>query len=215
MFIGHFAVGFASKRLAPRAPLGPLMAAPLLLDLIWPIFLLAGWEEVRIAPGNTAFTPLDFVRYPYSHSLATAAGWALLFGAVYWVYGKYQAGAVVIGFSVVSHWVLDALAHRPDLPLYPCGATRLGAGLWNSVAGTLAVESLMFAVGLWLYATMTRARDGAGRWGFWLFVAFLILIYFGNAFGPPPPNLRALLATAFGAWILPFWAAWFDRHRAV
>src|SRR5689334_17061714 len=80
MFIGHIAVGFASKRVAPRASLGWLMAAPMALDLLWPFFLLAGWEQVRIDPGNTKFTPLDFVSYPFSHSLAMSAVWSVLFG---------------------------------------------------------------------------------------------------------------------------------------
>src|SRR5260370_39145756 len=83
MFIGHIAVGFASKRIVPRASLGVLMAAPTLLDLLWPVFLAAGWEQVRIDPGNTAFTPLDFVSYPISHSLVAACGWGALFAPPY------------------------------------------------------------------------------------------------------------------------------------
>ena len=78
MFLGHFAVGFASKRLAPRVSLGVLMADLTLLDLLWPVFLAAGWEQVRIDPGNAAVTPLDFVSYPMSHSLLTACGWGVL-----------------------------------------------------------------------------------------------------------------------------------------
>jgi len=96
MFIGHFAVGLASKRVAPHASLGVLMAAPNLLDLLWPIFLLLGWEQVRIDPGNTAFTPLDFVSYPISHSLLTACVWGVLFALVYWTLTRYLRGAVVI-----------------------------------------------------------------------------------------------------------------------
>src|SRR5690349_25092661 len=96
MFIGHIAVGFASKRVAPKASLAVLMAAPLALDLLWPIFLLAGWEKVRIDPGNTAFTPLDFVSYPYSHSLSMAALWALVFGLGYWLSVRYPQGALMV-----------------------------------------------------------------------------------------------------------------------
>jgi hypothetical protein len=146
MFIGHWAVGLASKRVAPRASLGVLMAAPNLLDLLWPIFLLLGSEQVRIDPGNTPFTPLDFVSYPISHSLLTACGWGALFGLVYWAVTRSDRGAVVIGLSVVSHWVLDYVTHRPDLPLWP-GGPRVGLGLWNSVPATVAVEVAMYAGG--------------------------------------------------------------------
>ena len=215
MFIGHMAVGFASKRLAPRAPLGVLLAAPMALDLLWPVFLLAGWEQVNIDPGNTAFTPLDFVSYPYSHSLLMSAVWGALFASLYLGITRYGAGAMVIGVGVVSHWILDFVTHRPDMPLYPGGTLRLGLGLWNSRMGTITVESTVFATSLWVYASATRARDRAGSYGFWVFAAFAVLAYFANAFGTPPPSARFLAWFSLGIWLIPLWAWRFDRHRRV
>ena len=212
MFIGHYAVGFAFKRFAPRAGSGPLMAAPILPDLMWPFFLLLGWESVRIDPGTTAFTSLAFDSYPISHSLLTDAGWALGLAAAYWGITKYARGAVVIAIGVISHWVLDAVSHRPDMPLYP-GGPLVGLGLWNSIPGTLLVESVMFAGGLWLYVRTTKARDRVGSSVMWIFVAFLLVIYVANAFGSPPPNPRAIAWLGLAQWVIPFWAAWFDRHR--
>src|SRR4051812_33616293 len=177
MFIGHFAVGFASKRVAPEASLGVLMAAPVALDLLWPIFLTLGWETVRIDPGNTAFTPLDFVSYPYSHSLLMAALWGAVFGGIYWAVTRYRVGAVVVGLGVISHWILDFVTHRPDMPLVPDGGPRIGLGLWNSVPATLVVETLMFAAAVWLYASATRARDRVGRYSFSLFIAVALASY--------------------------------------
>lgn len=214
MFIGHYAVGFAAKRFAPKASLGALIAAPLLLDLLWPVFLLLGWEQVRIDPGNTAFTPLAFDHYPISHSLLTSAGWALLFAILYWLVTRYRAGAVAIGLGVVSHWFFDAVVHRPDMPLYPGGTTLVGLGLWNSVAGTLTLEGLLFIAGVWMYVTMTRPRDRIGNCAMWAFIAFLVVTYVANLASGPPPSIRALGLVAISAWIFPFWAAWFDRHRA-
>jgi membrane-bound metal-dependent hydrolase YbcI (DUF457 family) len=213
MFIGHYAVGFAAKRAAPNTSLGLLMAAPILLDLLWPIFLLAGWERVRIDPGNTAFTPLAFDSYPISHSLITSIGWGLLFGGLYWAFTRYRAGAFAIGLGVVSHWVLDWVTHRRDLPLYP-GGTKFGLGLWNSIPATLAVELAMLAIALWVYVRMTQPRDGIGRYAFWAFVAFALVMYVANLLAPPPPDARALAWFALSGWIVPFWAGWFDAHRA-
>ena len=213
MFIGHAAVGLASKRLAPDSSLGILIAAPFALDLLWPLFLLAGWERVRIDPGNTAFTPFDFVSYPYTHSLAMAAGWAVLFGFVYWAITRYAVGALVVSVGVVSHWVLDAVVHRPDLPLAPGGGVKVGLGLWNSIPGTMIVEGALFAAGVWIYSGATRPRDRIGAWGFWSFTAFLLLVYVSNAFGPPPPSERFLAWFGLALWLIPFWAQWFDRHR--
>jgi hypothetical protein len=135
MFIGHFAVGFAAKRYAPRTSLALLLAAPLLSDLLWPWFLLFGWERVRVDPGNTRFVPLDLEYFPWSHSLLMCMIWATAFALLYHPFAHYWRGTVAIWLGVMSHWVLDWITHRPDMPIYP-GGQRFGLGLWNSVAGT-------------------------------------------------------------------------------
>ena len=213
MFIGHLAVAFASKRLAPKTSLGVLIAAAELLDLLWPVFVLVGWERVEINPGNPAFTPLNFVSYPLSHSLVAAAGWATLFALSYYVVTRYQRGAVLIWLGVFSHWVLDFVVHRPDLPLYP-GGPRLGLGLWNSVVATVVVEGLMYAAGIWIYLRVTRANDRIGKWGLVAFIVVVAGTYVANIFSPPPPSIKALVITTIPLmWLLVSWAWWFDRHR--
>jgi membrane-bound metal-dependent hydrolase YbcI (DUF457 family) len=215
MFVGHFAVGFASKRLAPRASGGVLLAAPLFLDLLWPIFLATGLESVRIDPGNTAFTPLDLHDYPWSHSLVTSLGWSVLFALGYYAFSRYRRGALVVGAGVFSHWLLDFVTHRPDMPLYPGSAVSVGLGLWNSRAGTMLVESAMFVAGVWIYARTTRARDRIGAVAFWAMVVLLAVLYLSTAFGPPPPSVKAIEIVGFVAWLFIPWARWFDRHRQV
>jgi hypothetical protein len=213
MFIGHYAVAMGAKKVAPETSLGTLIAAAAFLDLVWPVFVLTGVEHVNIAPGNTAFTPLDFVSYPYSHSLLASVGWGVLFGALYFVVRGYGTGAITVAALVVSHWLLDAIVHRPDLPLTPWSDTKIGLGLWNSVAGTLALELAMFSVGMWLYTSMTRARDRIGSVGFILFIVFILAIYAGAAFGPPPPSAAAVAWTDMAQWLVVLWAVWLDSHR--
>jgi len=216
MFIGHFAVGFAGKKFAPRTSLAWLLSAPLFLDLLWPVFVLLGWEQVRIDPGNTRFTPLDFAYYPWSHSLLMSVVWATLFAVVYHWMAHYRPGTIAIWIGVVSHWVLDWVTHRPDMPLYPGGGPRLGVGLWNSIAGTLVVEISMLAVGVWLYVRATRARDRIGRRAFVSYVGLLLVLYIGDRFSGPPPNVAALVWTGIAAEaILVPWAWWFDSHRGL
>lgn len=212
MFIGHFAAGLALKRLAPRTNLGWLIAAVCFLDLLWPFFLLAGFERVRIDPGNTAFTPLDFVFYPFTHSLQMALVWSVVLAGIYYVLVGYKRGAIAIAIGVVSHWFLDLIVHRPDLQLY-AGGERYGFGLWNSVIGTIVVEMLMFAAGVWIYLKTTRARDRSGDYAIWIFVAVLLLSYFGTALGPPPPSENALIYFTPLVWIFVALAIWADRHR--
>jgi hypothetical protein len=212
MFIGHLAVGFASKRAAPRASLGVLMAAPILLDLVWPILVLAGVEVVRVDPGNTAFTPLDFVSYPWSHSLLLTFVWASIFAGAYLGATGYRRGAAVVFAGVVSHWVLDLVTHRPDLPLWP-GGPKVGLGLWSSPAATIAVEVPLYALGVALYLATTRARDRAGAVALWAFVLFALATYAGNILGPPPPSGQAVAALDLFQFLWIPWCVYIDRHR--
>jgi membrane-bound metal-dependent hydrolase YbcI (DUF457 family) len=214
MFIGHYAIALAAKRVAPRTSLGTLCAAAQLADLLWPAFLLTRWETVRIEPGNTAFTPFAFDSYPVSHSLLALLAWGLLFGLLYRARTGYGRGALVIAALVVSHWFLDAATHRADMPLYP-GGPRVGLALWNSVPLTLAVEGAMFVAGLWVYVASTRPRDAIGRYGLAALVLVLALAFVAPQFAGPPPSVRAVAlgAIIFG-WLNVFWAGWVDRHRA-
>ena len=213
MFIGHFAVGFASKRAAPRASLGVLMAAPLFLDLIWPIFLIAGVESVRIEPGPNPFLTLDLHDFPWSHSLLTSLAWSLVLAALFWAATRYGRGAVVVAAGVFSHFVFDFVTHRPDLPLYPGSPTSIGLGLWNRPAATLAVETALYVAGVAIYARTTRAINWRGSIAFWSFVLLLGLFYAMTVFGPPPSNVDFIKYGGLTGWLFPVWAWWIDRNR--
>jgi len=212
MFLGHFGVGFGAKRLAPRTSLGTLFLAAQFVDLLWPTLLLFGIERVAIVPGITRVTPLDFEHYPITHSLLLAIGWGVGFALVYGIIRRYRRGAWICGAAVVSHWLLDLIVHRPDLPLYP-GGPLAGFDLWNSLPATLAVEGLIFGAGFWLYAQGTRARDRMGSVTLWGLVAFLIVTYAANLFGPPPGNVEAIGWVGQAQWLIVAWGYWIDRHR--
>jgi len=213
MFIGHFAVALCAKRLTPRTSLGTLLAAAQLSDLLWPALLLLGLETVRVAPGDTAFTPLEFASYPWTHSLFTVALWAIIFALLYrWRTGS-ALGTWVVGVLVLSHWLLDFVSHRPDLPLAP-GAMKVGLGLWNSVPATLACEGLLFAAGVSVYTTGTRPRNRTGRVAWWALVVVLVGFYVGDAMGSPPPSATAVAVAGLLLWLFIPWAAWIDRNRS-
>jgi hypothetical protein len=213
MFIGHFAVGFAAKRVAPRASLPILLAAPQVLDILWPIFNLAGIERAHVQAGATAASPLVLEYMPYSHSLVAALCWSVAFGAIYVAIKRDAWTAAVLGLCVMSHWVLDWIAHTPDMPIFHGDAPRYGLGMWNSIPATLAVEGAMLLVGALLYASVTRPRDRIGSIGLWALVALLAVMHVGAIFGPPPPSERALFTVAIAAYSLLGVAWWIDRHR--
>jgi hypothetical protein len=214
MFIGHYALAFGGKRAAPTVSLGTLFAACQFADLLWPTLVLLGVERVAIDPGNTAVTPLEFISYPYSHSLEMLVVWGLLFGLAYRVMRRSTTpAAVTIAALVVSHWVLDWISHGPDLPLTVHRTARVGLGLWNSIPATVGVEGLLFAVGVGVYARSTRARDRIGSLGLWSLVAFLVMVSAANLMGPPPPSVTALAWAAQSMWVIVLWGDWIDRHR--
>jgi hypothetical protein len=220
MFIGHFALGYAAKRWAPSLSLAALFSAALFADLLWPVLVALGIEQVRIAPGITASTPLEFISYPYSHSLLTLT----LFGAAFgWAVRRRAqrdaapiapvAPGTIVFLLVISHWVLDVVTHIPDLPLYP-GGPKFGLGLWNFVTATLVTETVMFAAGVWTYARATTPRDRIGTWAFAGVTAFLFAGFLVNANGTPPPSVTALWMMAISLGAFTLWLSWFaDRHR--
>jgi len=213
MFIGHIAVALGAKKVAPKVSLGTLIMAAQFVDLLWPVFLLLGIEHVRINPGDTAFTPLDFYDYPVSHSLLSGIGWAIAFGLVYYAFRRSMKSAWVVGALVISHWLLDLIVHRPDLPIVPGLKMYVGLGLWNSVPATIIVEGALFVIGIVLYLRSTVARDRVGKYSFWSFIIFLVFVAAGNIIGGPPPNVTALAVVAMSVWLLVLWAYWIDRHR--
>jgi len=213
VFLGHFAAGLAAKKVSPYTSLGTLLLCAQLADLIWPTLVAGGIEQVAIAPGITRVTPLDFVHYPWSHSLLLTVLWGALFAAAYALLRRYPRGATVAFALVLSHWVLDLIVHRPDLPLAPGLDVRLGLGLWNSLPWTLALEAVLFSIGLYIYQANTEPIDRAGTWGLRAFAVLLAAIYAANVFGPPPPSVQAIAAVGHAQWLLVLFGYWIDRHR--
>lgn len=213
MFIGHYAAAFAAKKVDTRPSLGTLFMAAQRLDLLWPFLLLTGYESVTIEKGNTVFTPLNFIHYPISHSLFAVVGWSLLFGVIYYTLKRNRKGAIVVGVLVFSHWALDWITHRPDLPLSPFGNIKTGLGLWNFKYIAVIVEVLLFAIGLYLYTTATKAKNKMGNWSLWLFVVFLLFIYTMNVFGPVPTSVNQIAKAGLSQWLLIIWGYWIDTTR--
>jgi hypothetical protein len=214
MFIGHFGVALAAKKVAPRPSLGTLVLAALFVDGICSAFLLLGWEKVEIEPGITAVNPLLFVSYPYSHSLAAGVLWGALLGGAYFLLRRDRASALWLVALTLSHWVLDFISHGPDMPVFLHGP-KFGLGLWYSLPTTLVVEFALFGIGAWMYASVTRPRDRIGMWAYWGYAATLAAIYVASVLGPPPPSVAALAAAGLLSWLFVVWAYWIDRHRAV
>ncbi|HUQ86203.1 MAG TPA: hypothetical protein VM096_01510 [Vicinamibacterales bacterium] len=217
MFIGHYALAFGAKRLSPMVSLGTLFLACQFADLLWPTLLVLGLEVVQIDPGNTVMTPLNFVSYPYSHSFVALIGWSALFALAYRaIRGRHPVAIATIAALVFSHYVLDVITHRPDMPItLTAGSRRLGLGLWNHPGPALAIESTMFIIGTTIYMSATRARDRVGRIGLYALIVFIVAIYFAALYGPPPPSPAAIAAAGHLSWLFVLWAYWVDRHRTI
>lgn len=214
MFIGHFALGFGAKKFAPGVSLGILFLACRLADLLWPNLVLLGVETLNVQPGATVMTPLDFSSYPYSHSLLASLLWGCLFASFYVALSRSGFRAAVIVASLVfSHWILDVLTHRPDMPITLGETTKIGVGLWNYPIVAIPIELLLFGIGVWFYTRCTEPLNRKGSIGLWSLVLFVLVVYVANVFGPPPPSPTAVAWSAQAMWLIIAWAFWIDRNR--
>jgi hypothetical protein len=220
MFIGHYGVSFAAKRLRPRLSLALLFVAVQFLDVLFAIFVLAGIEKMRIIPGFTAYNPYDLISMPYSHSLLGALVWSVLAGLAFFALSRRIpsrpriVAAVILGGAVFSHFVLDVPMHTPDLPLgFGGGSPKIGLSLWNHRWLAVAAELAVLAPGLILYlrASTPLRRPAVGTI---VFTFVLVALTVATPLMPDPPSPRAFAVQALAFYgLLAVAAAFFERSR--
>ncbi len=211
MFVGHYGVSFAAKSVDQRIPLWALFIAVQLLDVLWAPFVFLGVEKVRIVPGITASSPLDLYYMPYTHSLLAAVLWSMVAWTAcrLWRRTRTEArAALLVALAVFSHWALDFVVHRPDLPLYDDTA-KVGLGLWNRPVLAFALEAALLLGSIALYLRVQRRGRGS-------LVAFGLVLLGIQAlvfFGPPPASDRAAAVTALAAYVaFAGVIAWWERR---
>jgi len=219
MFIGHYGVALAAKKLDKSIPLGLLFFATQFVDILFFVFVLVGVERVSIVPGITAVSPFDFTYYPYSHGLMASLLWAGLFFVVFKITPSKSGSrnnriALVVAAIVLSHFFLDVIVHRPDLPLFGDNSYKLGLGLWNYVIISSLIEILILAVGLWLYLKSTKGITFGGEYGMIIFSVFLIVMLMTSLFIPPPPDIMGLAIFGLVYQLMMVGVvSWLDRKR--
>ena len=217
MIVGHFAVALGAKRYAPTVSLGVLFLACQLADILMPVLFLIGIEQLEIEVGATVMMPLNLPYYPFSHSLVALALWSALFAGLCVFLLRASAGtAIVIAMLGVSHWLLDVIMHRPDVPLTVSDQIHLGFGLWNHPVIAVPLELGLFGLGVWLYSRTTSASNRKGGLGFSALIIFLLVTYFTVHFGPPMPSAEAAAWSGQAAlWLVVAWSFWVDANRRV
>jgi len=226
MLVGHVAVGFAAKRFYPHWSLGTLVFAAMLADVLWCVLMLAGIEHVTVTGGRGAANYFHATDIAWSHSLATGAVWASAVVMMRRVKMRRlksphytdprstgdSAPSWVLAVAVLSHWVLDVIAHTPDMPLAPGTSARLGLGLWTSIPATLLVEGGFWVLALALFRAQRRTRSVLGALVLWSGAAFLTLAWYNNIAGPPPPDARSVPIASLVFFLLIIgWAFWVNR----
>jgi hypothetical protein len=216
MFVGHFAVAFIAKRTEARLSLGTCVLAATLADILWPIFMIAGLEQVQFKPGMGAANYFVASNIALSHSLLMDSLWGALFASTYFLFQRNIRGTWVLFAAVVSHWLLDVIAHRPDMLLAPDAHRYFGLGLWVSIPATLVVEGGLWLAGVILYVRITRAKSWAGIYPFWIAIALFTLFWYQNIAGPPPANPRsAPISSLIFFSLAVVWGYWMNSLRPV
>ena len=217
MFLGHYGVAFALKRVEPKISLGTLFFATQLVDFLWSIFLLLGWERVRILPDNNPLLDLQFYDYPITHSLVGALAWGLAAATVYYSWPtrdttRHWQASLLVGATVASHWVLDLLVHVRDLPLMGNDSPKLGFGLWRYPALAILLEVATLGIGVAIYLRSRSRRHPVRTRRLVLVLAVLIGTFAASLLGPEPTSVTAigLSGAAFFA-LMPLLGAWADR----
>jgi hypothetical protein len=214
MLTGHLAVGLAAKRFEPRISLGTTTLAAMFPDFVWCLFMIAGTEHVEFRPGIGAANYFHATNIVFSHSLLMDLIWAGLFAACYFAIRRSRRGAWLLFAVVLSHWVLDWMSHRQDMPLAPGVHRYIGLGLWASVPATIVVEGGLWVLGITLYLRATAARTRTGVYGFWTGIALITLVWYNNIAGPPPSNPAAApISSLIFFSLIVLWAYWMNRVR--
>lgn len=212
MFVGHYAGAFLARASDKRLPLAAAFVAAQFVDVWWDLFILTGVEHARIVPGLPS-NPLDLYFMPYTHSLLATLVWAaLVFGAVKVtrVFGGSNRVALAAAGAVASHWVLDLIVHRPDLPLAGDASTKLGLSLWNFPVLAVVVEILVLALAAVVYV---RKTGESARW-IGGFVALLAVVQVATVFGPLPPTIPLMSLSLLGSYVLLAWVAGRVQRKA-
>lgn len=218
MFAGHIGAGLALARGERRMNPAGFVFAALLLDAVLWLLVLAGVEHVAIPPDFTQRHQPEFT-FPWSHGVAGALAWSTLAAAVAWLamarLGRARGRAAgLVGLAVFSHWLLDALVHRPELPLLGQDSLMVGLALWDSMPLALGIESLLAIGGLALW--LRESDLGSGRRSAAIVLMLLLLGFTiaGMTLAPPPPSVQAMAASSLLALLLVcVLFAWVGRRR--
>ncbi len=220
MFLGHYGVALGLKRAEPKVSLGTLFVAVQLADLLWGVFLLLGWEHVRVLPDDNPLLRLQFYDYPISHGLVAALAWGAAAAAVYYSWPtrdttRHWQAAALVGVAVASHWPIDLLVHLPDLPLLGNDSPKLGLGLWRHLWVSVALELCMLAAGAAVYVRGRSRRSPVRPVRLAIVLVTLVAVYLGSLWGPPPPSAAVIAASDIVFLLLMgFLAAWADRRAS-
>lgn len=221
MFIGHYGVALAAKKVDKNISLGLLFFATQFVDILFFVLVLLGVEEASIASGITVVSPFDFSYYPYSHSLVASILWAGLFFAVIKIRlsksgSRNNRTALVVAATVLSHFFLDLIVHRPDLPIFGGNSYKLGFGLWNYIVISSLSEILVLAAGLWLYLKSTKGDTFGGKYGMIIFSVFSVIMLMTSLYAPPPPDIDIRFFAIFGLvyqFLMIGVVSWLDKKR--
>jgi hypothetical protein len=170
MFIGHYGPAFMAKAAVRSIPLWVLFIAAQWVDFLWAGLVIAGVEKVRIIENFFGLSPLDLYFMPFSHGLPSAILLSLVIGGIVAAFMRAHRAAIVLAVAATafSHWLLDLIVHRPDLPLW-LDDMKVGFGLWQFPFVSVPTEIALMLLGVWIYDRAAPSPTRAGTIALWAF----------------------------------------------
>lgn len=206
------------KKADQTLPLGVLFIAVQLSDLVYGVTLLSGLEKIIILPGTNPLTSAEYIFFPLSHSLVATILWAGLVTLIFHIAPfttsiRKRKTTLILVTAILSHFLLDALVHNPELDLLGNGIYKIGFGLWNYPLASYIVEALFLVTGLWMYQRTIHSKNFSGKYGLPILSGILLILNATNTFGLIPTNTEFFALTMLAIYLSTIVVAfWLDRR---
>ena len=148
--VDHAATALLLKRRFPSVPMAPLLVSVQAMELAWVGLNYLGIERTTTESTVRSVADVHLAHMPYSHSVGTAVGTALIVWLIVEVGFRRAALGRALALGIASHLILDLVTHGHDIALWPGQPSpKLGLGLYDRAPFAAFVVELTYGILCW------------------------------------------------------------------